>query len=232
MRHAIGRSVHIGLDAVSGFRYGVRARPLMRAKTDTAELAQIASAGGFSALTLRDGEATKRNVLDAIACGAAELHSGDTFALTFSGHGLAAVTSAGFQQSWCLFDDVMVRYGDRGLDAALAQFREGVRVMVIANCCFAATGIGPTPDTPAVRAYVVRIASCMSGQVALDTSDDGGPSPFVASFKAALRANGAPGFFDVYERLRARRHPAMLPHIEIGDPRSESFLAAGPFKLP
>lgn len=231
MPPAVGQSVHVGVDVVSGFRYGVRMPRLGRAKTDAAELAQIAGECGFSVVTLRDLEATTGNVLNAIRRAAAELRRDDTFVLTFSGHGLAADTREGFQQSWVLYDDVLVRYGNDGLDAALAEFEAGVRVLVIANCCFAAGSLGRTPPTPAIRASVVRIAACRAREVAFDSCEPDGPSPFIASFKRALSSRAGSGFFPFFDSLYASRHDGMTPQIEVGSPRSEAFLAAGPFRL-
>jgi hypothetical protein len=227
----IGRSVHLGVDVVSGFRYGNRVSPLQRANVDATELGRIAARRGFSVTALRNSRATTDNLLDAIRRAAAELRRDDTFVLTFSGHGLAAETHNGFQQSWCLFDDVLVRYGPDGLDAALTQFEDGVRVMIIANCCFAATGVGRTPPTPPIRAHVVRIASCRSRELALDTWEPDGPSPFVTAFKSALRSRTTSGFFPFFDRLRENRCGGMMPQIEVGKPRSEAFLEAGPFRL-
>lgn len=227
----IGHSLHIGLDAVSGFRYGVRLRPLASAARDAAELARISKRRGFSARVLRDAQATRANVHAAIEDAVRGLRRNDTFVLSFNGHGLAVQTHAGFQQSWCLFDGAIVRFGQDGLDAALAKFRAGVRILIIANCCFAAPGSRSTIRTPPARAHIVRLASCRTNEPAFDTSDEGGPSPFVASLKQALRSRAERGFFPFYERLNAIRHPAMRPHLEIGIPRSDAFLATGPFRL-
>lgn len=227
-----GHSVHIGLDVVSGFRYGARLRPLERACRDAAELARVSKRRGFSALTLHDERATGANVRAVIGDAARTLRRNDTFVLTFSGHGISVQTLAGFQQSWCLFDNALVRFGPDGLDAQLAKFRAGVRILIVANCCFAAANGTSSLPTPPIRAHVVRLASCRTNEPAFDTSDEDGPSPFVVSLKAALRARAEPGFFPFYDRLNGNRHPAMRPHLEIGHPRSESFLATGPFRLP
>jgi Caspase domain len=219
--------VHIGVDVVSSFRYGGGMAQLKRACIDMRQLARLASRRGFSVVALGNERATVSTVRQAVMSAVRELRAGDAFVLTFSGHGVGAHTAGIHQQAWCLFDDTLLRYGENGLDALLAQFRRGVRILVVANCCFAAASGARTPPTPPIRAHVVRIAASSARDLAYEHADEKQPSPFVTAFKNALRGRG-----DVFQFIERLGESYGSPRLEINGPRSESFLAGGPFPTP
>lgn len=205
--------------------YGRRLRALNAGKVDAHALARAAAGRAYAATVLTDTEATTANVSNAIAAAARVLTAGDTFLLAFNGHGLAADTPFGFQQSWCLFDQGLLRFGDDGLDAQLAQFGPGVRVLVVANCCHSGALAGRKPPTPEIRAHVVRIAACGAAELALDMPDTSCPSPFARSFIDAVGKPGDGGIFSMFDRIE--KNAGGLPQLEIGNPRSEEFLRDG-----
>lgn len=220
IRHAVS----IGVDVVSSFGYGRRLRTLHAAAGDARALALVARARGFTTNVLANQDATSAHVREEIVSAAALLRGGDTFLLAFNGHGLAGDTPYGFQQSWCLHDEPLVRFGKEGLDALLARFRAGVRVLVIANCCHSGIHRGRTRPTPAVHAHVVRISACAAADIALDWPDDSRPSPFANSFIHAARRD-EDGLLGLFARIAATA--GGLPQLEIGEPRSEEFLRDG-----
>lgn len=226
---SVARSLHVGVDVVSSFRYGRRLTALSSSKIDAREFARVAAGRGYSAVTLVDDDATIAKVSDAIAAAARALRRGDSFVLTYSGHGMAGDTPAGFQQSWCLYDETLVRYGGEGLDALLAKFRSGVRILIVANCCYSGARGARTPRTPPIRANVIRLSASTSREVSFDRPDGRGPSPFIARILGELNSSNDGGFPTFVERL-ASGLPA-TPQLEIAGTRDEAFLRLGPFRL-
>ncbi|HEX2120184.1 MAG TPA: hypothetical protein VHL59_00950, partial [Thermoanaerobaculia bacterium] len=67
---SVARSLHVGLDWVSGFRYGRRLPPLCSSKIDALELARVAAERGFSAVTLVGDGATESAVREELVAAA------------------------------------------------------------------------------------------------------------------------------------------------------------------
>jgi hypothetical protein len=224
-----GRSLHIGLDFASSQRWGRLAPPLPSPAGDAKAFAGVAAARKFAVTTLVNEQATLGAVRGAIADAARELRDGDSFVLTFSGHGLAATTRTGFQQSWCLFDDAWARFDRSGLDAALTRFASGVRILIVVNCCFAS----PPRDAIVRRRFVhrnlVRIGSSTSFTIASSSRQQ--LSPFVRRFIDVLAANDYHGFHGFFRELTFRPIAPMMPKIEIAPRCSKEFLRVGPFRL-
>ena len=222
-----GFSINVAAGAVSSFRWGTRLRPLEYADVDARAFADLAAARAFDAVVLSGSQARYGVLRRSIIAAAATLGAGDTFILTFNGHGLAGQRRGLIQQSWCLFDDPLMRFGDDGLDALLAQFADGVRVFVVSNCCHSGAPGGETPLTPPARAHVVRLSACAVGGITI-SSEDGNPSLFVTRVLEAAEVDG--GFTGFFGALTGASRDS-LPQLEIAEPVSESFLAAGPFRL-
>ena len=215
-----GLSLHVGVADVSWFRYGNRLRRLNGPLYDAGALAGVAAEGGFSAATLSNNDATGERLRAALSEAARRLATGDSFLLTYSGHGLAGRTREGFQQSWCLFDAPFFRFGEEGLDAMLSAFVPGVRVTVLANCCHSGVDDGAWV-TPPIHAEVIRLSACRANEVTFDSRGPS-PSPFIRQVLAASRADG--GFDGFFARLGTGV-------IERSANCSAGFLAAGPFRL-
>ncbi|HET7433174.1 MAG TPA: hypothetical protein VFN10_00530 [Thermoanaerobaculia bacterium] len=219
MRH----SLHIGVSVVSGFWYGTRYSKLLAPCIDAGELARVAAGRGYSAVTLVDVDATTDRVVDELGRAARSLKEGDTFLLTYNGHGTGGRSRAGFQQSWCLYNRPLWRGGDDGLDAALARFARGVRIIVIAGCCHAG---GEDVGRTNIRAEIVRIAACSGTRPSPDANRQGVPSPFIREILDAARTSGT------MEQFFARLRPfnaEIVPQLEISPNCSRAFLDAGPF---
>jgi hypothetical protein len=74
---------------------------------------------------------------------AAVSEPGDLFLLTFSGHGGRTRLRSGEVGTWQLYDGTL---NDEQLQADLAQFRQGVRVLVVSDNC--GGGIPGSPQSP------------------------------------------------------------------------------------
>jgi len=224
-----GRSLHVGLDVASSHRWGRLAPPLPSPAGDAKAFARVAAARGFAAATLVNEQATHAAVRGAIADAARELRDGDSFVLTFSGHGLAATTRTGFQQSWCLFDDALARFGANGLDAALTRFASGVRILIVVNCCFASPPRDAVAGRRSAHRDLVRIGSSTS--FAFASSSRQHLSPFVRRFIDVLDASDYHGFQGFFRELTFQPIAPMTPKLEIAPHCSPNFLRAGPFRL-
>ena len=219
-----GRCLNVAAGVVSSFRWGTRLRRLPSAAPDAEAFAGLAASRAFETVTLMDEQAGLDEVRREISAAAAALISGDTFLLTFNGHGLAGIRRGLHQQSWCLFDAPLTRFGGDGLDSLLASFDAGVRIFVVANCCHSGTPAGPTLPTPQIRAHVVRLSVCGVGENTMEPEETA-----ISAFAARVLAAAAePRDFGSF--LTALSDP--VAQLEISDPRDESFLATGPFRLP
>lgn len=144
---ARGISLHIGLNSVDPEQYQGWSGDLNACEADAHDMDAIASAAGFSSRLLLTAEATSDAVLDALEGAAAELTSGDTLLLTYSGHGGQVPDTDGdeedgMDETWVLFDRQVL---DDELRAAYRAFAPGVRVAVTSDSCHSGsvTRMGP-----------------------------------------------------------------------------------------
>jgi hypothetical protein len=96
---------------------------------------KIAQQQNFQSKILLTEEATAKSVLDSINAHADSLESGDTFFISFSGHGTTLPASLGKkpENAWVTFDRTV---GRSELRAAFSRFKKGVRIVGISDCCF------------------------------------------------------------------------------------------------
>jgi hypothetical protein len=104
-------------------------------------MAALASSQHFVASTLLTQRATVSNVSGAIKDAAAKLKEGDIFFLTYSGHGgqvpdANADEPDGKDETWCLYDRMLI---DDELAVLWAEFRAGVRILVLSDSCHSGT---------------------------------------------------------------------------------------------
>ena len=130
-------SLHVGLNAVSPAHYAGWSGELVACEFDAKDMAALAKAQGMKPAVLLTRRATRAAVLQAVESAAHILQSGDLFFLTYSGHGGQMPDVTGEEpdkndETWCLYDGEVI--GDELLDA-LAGFRAGVRVLVLADSC-------------------------------------------------------------------------------------------------
>ena len=139
---AKGMSIHIGVNAPSPPAYaGYDGLPLLGCENDAAAMAKIADDSHFRVIEPLLGPDAKADVvLGRIAEAAKSLDDGDTFLLTFAGHG-SVIDSTDLQeepvdQTWVLFDRMLI---DDELYACWTTFNPGVRIVVVSDSCFSGT---------------------------------------------------------------------------------------------
>jgi len=150
------RSLHIGLNEVSGAAYGGWTGPLAACEFDANDMAAIAKGKSMRSTVLLTKQATRANVLDAMRAAAKALVSGDLFFLTYSGHGGQVPDVSGDEadkqdETWCLFDGQLI---DDELYFELSRFASGVRILVLSDSCHSGsvTRAAPVPTTiPSLR---------------------------------------------------------------------------------
>lgn len=179
---AKGISLHIGLNEVDpigyplkptfGRRYAIVSKDyepvtfgnssfnvgwignLSSCELDAENMHRLASRQKFDAKILKTKKATTGNVIKAIRGAAKKLKAGDTFLMTYSGHGaqvedLTNDEADGEDETWCLYDRMFLDDEQREL---YAEFAEGVRIVVLADCCHSGSA------TRAVRSAAVEMS--------------------------------------------------------------------------
>ena len=131
-------SLHIGLNEFDPAHYG-EPGTLAGCENDARDMAKLAKREGFTAITppLLTKKATAANVVGAIKKAAAALNAGDTFFITYAGHGAQVPDTNGDErdkedETWCLYDRMLI---DDELATLWATFREGVRVVMLSDSC-------------------------------------------------------------------------------------------------
>ena len=134
-----GMSLHIGVNGLDPVHFPGLLTSLQGCENDARTMAQIAKTGGFSvADPLLGSAATAAAVVDGISAAAAHLRDGDTFLLTFAGHGgfvqnPRTPEEGGSDQTWVLYDRQML---DDELYQLWTIFKPGVRIVVVSDSCF------------------------------------------------------------------------------------------------
>ena len=111
---AKGMSLHIGLNRVDPNHYQGWDGQLKGCEQDAKDMAAIARKQKFAASMLLNEQATADAVKVAISTAAGKLKSGDTFLLTYSGHGGQVPDTNGdetedqYDETWVLFDRELV----------------------------------------------------------------------------------------------------------------------------
>lgn len=134
-------SLHIGLNRVDPFVYGGWNGQLYGCHNDANAMADIALKNGYQTSILLSEEATMKKVLDGIYTYALLANAGDTFLLTYSGHGgqlpdQGTDEKDGLDETWVLYDGMLL---DDRLLQSLAAFRAGVRIVVLSDSCHSGT---------------------------------------------------------------------------------------------
>lgn len=139
----VGRSLHIGLNAVNAGAYGGWAGRLAACEADANDMRDICAAKGFETTILLTPQATSTAVLTALDEAAAALVSGDLYIVTYSGHGGQMADVSGDEsdrrdETWVLYDRQVL---DDELAARWTKFAEGVRIVVLSDSCHSGTVI-------------------------------------------------------------------------------------------
>ncbi|MDB4950198.1 MAG: hypothetical protein JWM27_2847 [Gemmatimonadetes bacterium] len=136
---AKGICVNIGVNNVDPAHYCGGAPALKGCVNDACAMRALAKAHGFDAKDpLLDDKAVSQAVLGAIDGAASTLERGDTFLLTFSGHGGMVLDTNGDErvapdETWCLYDRQLL---DDELCERWGCFKRGVRIVVLSDSCF------------------------------------------------------------------------------------------------
>ncbi|WP_175407292.1 caspase family protein [Streptomyces sp. TRM64462] len=142
---ASGLSLHIGLNTVDPDRYDGWDGRLVACENDAHDMAALARAAGFSDTVLLTADGTVDDVTRELRAAAARLVPGDVLLLTYSGHGGQIPDETGGDEEEDALDETLVLYDRQFLDdelhRELARFPDGVRVLVLLDCCHSGTGI-------------------------------------------------------------------------------------------
>jgi metacaspase-1 len=136
-----GVSLHIGLNLVDPDHYGGWDGALAACEFDANDMVAIATAQGFTPERLLTAEATADAVKAAIGRAAASVGTGDTFLVTYSGHGghvpdVNSDEADAQDETWVLYDRELL---DDELYQLWAGFQPGVRIAVLSDSCHSGT---------------------------------------------------------------------------------------------
>ena len=155
-RRPSARSLHIGLNLVSGAAYEGWTGPLAACEFDANDMAAIAKSKGMAPTVLLTKKATRAAVLSGMRAAAKALKAGDLFFLSYSGHGGQVKDANGDEpdkkdETWCLYDGQLI---DDELYFELSRFAAGVRVLVLSDSCHSGSvtrEVRPPPPPPGQR---------------------------------------------------------------------------------
>lgn len=134
-----GHSLHIGINRVDARHY-YKARDLALhfAEQDAAAWEALATRQGFTTRRLFSEHATRDAIKHNLTALAARAAAGDWVLITYSGHGGQLPDANGDEtddqkdETWCCFDGHLL---DDEIKHALAQFKAGVRIVMISDSC-------------------------------------------------------------------------------------------------
>lgn len=175
---AKGFSLHIGLNKVDPAHYAGWSGPLTACEADAEDMQALAARLAYKTNLLKTARATRKAVTEAIGEAAAGLGPGDTFFLTYSGHGGQLPDRSGderdmMDETWCLFDAQLV---DDELFQLWSKFAKGARIIVLSDSCHSGT--------------VTRVVERTAGggyDIASVELRTGGPESADARFRVAPR---------------------------------------------
>lgn len=146
-----GVSLHIGLNAVNPVTYGGWDGVLYGCENDAAVYEELARQNGFSDINvLLTQKASSKNVLAVLQQAARSLKAGDCLFISYSGHGGTVADENTDEddlqdETWCLYDRQLI---DDELFEAFAEFKAGVRILVVSDSCHSGTVTRMIPDNP------------------------------------------------------------------------------------
>ncbi|MCC6373080.1 MAG: caspase family protein [Bacteroidia bacterium] len=140
---AKGLSLNIGLNELKKGFYESRGA-LPSPENDARAMAALALMEGYNApMLLLTQNATKHNLIEHLNFCAKELEAGDTFLLSYSGHGGQVMDTNGDEtdgkdETWCLFDEHLI---DDELYEHWKAFKKGVKIIIVSSSCHSRTAI-------------------------------------------------------------------------------------------
>lgn len=137
-----GISLHIGVNAINPAHYGTDGL-LRGCENDARAMQGIAATLGYQSTILLTAHATSARVLSELNRAAATLQPGDTFFVTYAGHGSQIPDTGGEEsepdgrdETWCLYDRMLI---DDELYRCWALLLPGVRVILVSDSCHSGT---------------------------------------------------------------------------------------------
>ena len=137
-------AICMGLNSVDPDKYNNWFGKLKACEADAQTMSGIATAAGFSKVTLLlTNEATRDRYFGELKSAASILESGDIFMLSYSGHGgqmpdLNGDEEDGEDETWCLYDGEVV---DDETFSALKEFKKGVRIIAFSDSCHSGSSL-------------------------------------------------------------------------------------------
>jgi len=142
-----GISLHIGVNIVDINHYGDE-NTLYGCRNDAIAMQTIADKQNFESSILLDDQATTTNVIQKITQAADRLKEGDSFFMTYSGHGGQVLDESGDDkdndETLCLFDR---QYRDDEFNRQLARFVSGVKIIWVSDSCHATNNFRNLDDS-------------------------------------------------------------------------------------
>jgi hypothetical protein len=162
-----GMSLHIGLNTISPDHYDGWSGPLAGCENDARAMDELARGLGYDSHRLLTAEATRDAVTSAIDGAARRLGAGDTFLVTYAGHGGQVPDTSGdeddgWDETWCLHDGQLL---DDELVERWHRFAPGVRIIVVSDSCHSGT-VSRAPVRDAIQPTVelgISIAGGFAG---------------------------------------------------------------------
>jgi len=238
-------SIHVGVnDPLEG-----GGQRLRESEASAWRMASLANQAGYDAIRmLRGEEATRQALRDALESAAGALRGGDILFLSFSGHGSQHPSldgdDNGYDESWCLKDGVLL---DNELPGFWRQFEDGVRILVVAECCYAAGMTRKVPlgfawaqpepmsyrdfvmkmhaprDPDGIRASVLLLAACGEGQQARE-------GLFMGQLMEIWDNGSFRGsYIDLLGLLQQRLRPVQEPSLQMLGAPDTAFASATAF---
>lgn len=168
----IGKSLHIGVNVSK-----LDSRELKYCEADALAMQAIAIEQGFGTTrTLLSKEALYERVVEEISVAAVELESEDIFWVSFAGHGVRVLDGSGdeydgYDESWLLSDLILT---DDELHHLWSQFRPGVRLLIVLDCCHSGgIDIPLHSNFPKIAASGIMLASCSEPQYSREGDNHG-----------------------------------------------------------
>ncbi|WP_342108442.1 caspase family protein [Methylobacterium sp. SI9] len=203
---AFGMSLHIGLNAVSKPKYDNWEGRLRACENDALLMAEIARSRGFESKTLITAGATSDAILNSIIDASQKLESGDTYLLSYSGHGgqirdvNGDETQDGMDETWCAFDRMII---DDELYSLWYRFNPGVRIVVFSDSCHSGSvvrnmsGLGFDIIEESQRNYIININARPEIFRAAKEAEEDAPLPKFAPDDVSVATYGrAKEFYD------------------------------------
>jgi hypothetical protein len=248
-----GYSLHVGLNRTSSERYGDgRYSQLFGCDRAAHAMASIAEERGYKhrQILTTPENVTLSAVTNWLKSTASKAKADDIVLFTFAGHGDLVMDSDGDEpvdQAMVLYDSLLI---DDEIYERLGNFVEGVRVVVVADCCYGGSIISmmnkvaalaahePQPDAtqgpafrrPYVKADALLLSACRdTSQTAAAQAGDALP-PFTRKLMNVWEASGGGAFKDGYlglETALGKGGPFLFPDLV----HTKAVLTQQPFSI-